>query len=58
MFGAKKNLGENFWVKKIYWLKQERDVLQERKEAIFNYLNLFLSIWIYFYLSESYSICD
>ena len=36
--------------------EQERDVLQERKEAISNYLNLFLSIWFYFYLSESISI--
>ena len=30
-------------------MKQERDVLQERKESIFNYLNLFSIIWIYFY---------
>ena len=32
---------------------QERDVLQERKEAISNYSNQLLSNWIYFYLSES-----
>ena len=33
--------------------EQERDVLQERKESISDYLNLFLSISIYLYLSES-----
>ena len=36
--------------------KQERDVLQERKESISIYLNPFLSIWIYFYLSAFISI--
>ena len=34
------------------------DVLQERKESISNYLNLFLSILIYPYLSESISILN
>ena len=43
-------LTRTFYVKNLFWLKilicvkQERDVLQERKEYIFNYLNLFLTI--------------